>query len=126
ASSNPVAGIAVTFAVSAGGGSLSGTGCTGVPLVCTTDNQGLASATLTLGAAGGVNTVTASATGLAGSPVTFTANGFPSSLILSVLPTATQQVYGNIPVTLQVRVTVPAGFAAPVTIRVPDGAQMQY
>ena len=61
---NPLAGTEVTFAVTAGGGTLSAT-------TVTTDADGRASAVLTLGSAPGANTVTAAAAGL--DPVTFTA-----------------------------------------------------
>ena len=61
---DPFAGAEVTFAVTAGGGTLSAT-------AVTTDADGRASATLTLGSAPGANTVTAAAAGL--DPVTFTA-----------------------------------------------------
>jgi hypothetical protein len=69
---NPVAGVAVTFTVTAGGGSI-------VPVAATpvvTNASGIATLTSwTLGTVAGTNTVTATATGLAGSPVTFTATG---------------------------------------------------
>ena len=61
-------GATVSWSVTSGGGSLSATSTQ-------TNTQGQASVTLTLGPATGQNTVTASATGLAGSPVTFTATG---------------------------------------------------
>ena len=64
----PVSGATVTFAVTAGGGSL------GTSTV-TTNTQGMASATLTLGPNAGTNTVSASSGSLAGSPITFTATG---------------------------------------------------
>ena len=72
ASGNPVAGVAVTFAVTGGGGTLSAT-------VVSTNASGLASTTLTLGATSGTNTVTASSAALAGSPLTFTATGVSGS-----------------------------------------------
>ncbi len=66
---NPVSGVPVTFAVTAGGGSLNGASQT-------TDSTGTASLTSwTLGAAVGTNTVTATSAGLTGSPVTFNATG---------------------------------------------------
>ncbi len=64
----PVAGVAVTFAVTGGGGSLSASNVL-------TDVLGNAATTLTLGAAAGTNTVTATLGGATGSPLTFTANG---------------------------------------------------
>ncbi len=68
AGGNPVAGVAVAFAVKAGDGHLAATSVL-------TDAQGHASVTWTLGPAAGVDrdTATASVTGLAGSPVTFAA-----------------------------------------------------
>jgi hypothetical protein len=63
----PVAGVAVTFAVTAGGGTLVGANAT-------TNAQGIATVTSwTLGAVAGQNTVTATVAGLA--PVTFNATG---------------------------------------------------
>lgn len=69
AGGNPVAGVRVAFAVTAGSGSLSATS------VLTTA-QGVASVTWTLGPTAGVDhdTATATVTGLSGSPVTFTAS----------------------------------------------------
>jgi hypothetical protein len=63
---NPVNGVAVAWAVTGGGGSLSGT-------TTTTDANGRVRATWTLGGTPGANTVTATSGSLAGSPVTFTA-----------------------------------------------------
>src|SRR5258708_6006 len=69
ASSNPVAGITVTFNVASGGGSLAGP-------VQTTDASGIARVTgWTLGASAGANALSASASGVQGSPVQFTATG---------------------------------------------------
>jgi hypothetical protein len=71
---NPVAGIAVSFAVTSGGGSV----VPASPGTVSTDANGLAKATSwTLGTTAGTNNyaVTASAGGLTGSPVTFTASG---------------------------------------------------
>ncbi len=62
---NPVQGVTVNFAVTAGGGSLSA-------IQATTTPSGMASVTWTLGAAG-TNTVTATSGSLAGSPITFNA-----------------------------------------------------
>jgi alpha-tubulin suppressor-like RCC1 family protein len=69
AGANPVAGSVVVFAVASGGGSVTGANQT-------TDQAGIATVgSWTLGAAAGPNTLSASATGLDGSPVTFTAMG---------------------------------------------------
>ena len=66
---NPVSGVSVSFAVTAGGGSTTGGSAT-------TDASGIATVGgWTLGTGAGANTLTATATGLAGSPVTFTATG---------------------------------------------------
>src|SRR5439155_2936070 len=65
---NPVSGFMVTFAVTQGGGTLSTS-------MAVTDATGRAQTTLTLGTTAGTNTVTASAAGLTGSPLTFTATG---------------------------------------------------
>jgi hypothetical protein len=67
---NPVAGVPVTFALTAGGGTIDPT----TPV--TTNDQGLAQLTTWLmGATAGANSVTASAAGLSGSPVPFDATG---------------------------------------------------
>ncbi|HKV75517.1 MAG TPA: Ig-like domain-containing protein, partial [Gemmatimonadales bacterium] len=66
---NPVGGVAVTFAVTGGGGGVTGAGTT-------TNASGIATVgSWTLGTTAGANTMTASSGGLAGSPVTFTATG---------------------------------------------------
>lgn len=69
AGSNPVAGVVVSWQVTAGGGTLGAA-------TSTTDAAGLASMTYTVGTAAGAGnqTVQASVTGLAGSPVSFTAS----------------------------------------------------
>ena len=61
---NPVAGVIVTFAATGGGGSVT-------PTTATTDASGLALTYFVPGITVGTNTVTATAAGLAGSPVTF-------------------------------------------------------
>ena len=68
AGGNPVAGVHVTFAVTAGGGGLAAT-------AALTNAQGLASVGWTLGPTAGFDrdTATATVTGLTGSPVRFTA-----------------------------------------------------
>jgi adhesin/invasin len=82
---NGVGGVAVTWAVTAGGGSLSAP-------TSTTRADGTAEVTWTLGAALGAQTVTATAAGLQGSPVTFTATaqlGAASRLSIVTQPSAT-------------------------------------
>lgn len=68
ANNKPVAGVAVVFQITVGGGKFSSGGTS---LTVNTDAQGQASATLTLGPNPGTITVTASSTGLSGSPITF-------------------------------------------------------
>ncbi len=65
---NPVAGVSVGFAVASGGGSVT------APTV-TTNSSGVASVGWTLGTTAGSNALTATAAGLTGSPVTFSATG---------------------------------------------------
>ena len=83
ANNNPVAGTTVTFAVTAGGGSLGTT-------TATTDASGVATSTWTLGAtAGATQTATATASGLTGSPVTFNATataGAAANLVFTAEP----------------------------------------
>jgi len=85
---NPVAGVAVTFAVTAGGGTVDPT----VPI--TTDDGGVATATSwTLGHTVGTNMLTATSGTLAGSPVTFTATATPGAavdLVFTGQPTDTR------------------------------------
>ncbi len=70
---NPVGGVTVNFAITAGGGSLNGASAV-------TDPAGVATVTSwTLGGTVGTNTVTATVTGLSGSPVTFNATGIAGS-----------------------------------------------
>ncbi len=70
ANNKPVPGVAVIFQITAGGGKFSGGGTS---LTVNTDAQGQASTTLTLGPNPGTITVTASSTGLSGSPIIFAA-----------------------------------------------------
>jgi len=66
---NPVAGVAVTFDPTSGGGTVN-------PTTVTTGSDGVATVqSWTVGIVPGDNTLTATATGLTGSPVTFTATG---------------------------------------------------
>lgn len=70
---NAVAGTAVTFAVTGGGGQITGANPT-------SNSSGVAAlGSWTLGAVAGVNTLTATAGALNGSPVTFTATGNPGN-----------------------------------------------
>jgi adhesin/invasin len=73
ANNNPVQGISVTFAVTGGGGSITGNSAT-------TDASGIAQVgSWTLGTVAGANTLSASSAGLSGSPVSFTATGLVGS-----------------------------------------------
>jgi adhesin/invasin len=77
ATGTPVAGVTVTFAVASGGGTM--TGPTAV-----TDSTGTATlGSWTLGSGAGSNTITATAAGLSGSPVVFTATGAAPFSIVS-------------------------------------------
>jgi hypothetical protein len=72
AAGNPASGLGVTFAVASGGGTLSAT-------QTTTNSSGQASTLLILGSNAGTTSVSATATGLTGSPLTFTANAITSA-----------------------------------------------
>lgn len=65
---NPVSGTLVSFSIDSGGGNVGSASVS-------TAADGTASTSWTLGRSGGTNTMTASATGLTGSPVSFTATG---------------------------------------------------
>jgi hypothetical protein len=84
---NPVAGVSVAFAVAQGQGTI-------VPTTSvTTDETGIAALdSWTLGPAVGSNSVTATATGLAGSPVTFTVNGTPEPIVIGPPSAGTSSV----------------------------------
>lgn len=77
---NPVAGVAITWAVTTGGGSVQ-------PNSTTTDAEGRASAVLTLGPSLGANTVVASSDDAAGE-VTFTATAVeqPGAVLVAEVP----------------------------------------
>src|SRR5205814_8352325 len=91
ASGNPGAGGDVTFAVTAGNGSLSPTS----PTTVVTNASGPATVTpWTLGNTVGTNTVTATASGLTGSSVTFTATGTAgqaTKLVITTAPSSSAQ-----------------------------------
>jgi len=70
---NPVSGVAVTFAIATGGGSITG-------VAQTTIASGVATVgSWTLGTTAGANTLTAIAAALTGSPLTITATGTPGA-----------------------------------------------
>lgn len=96
---NPVAGAHVTFAVTAGGGSL------GSPSALS-DAQGLAATTLTLGAVAGVNTVEASLASSAAPPLVFHATAVAPALLWLTAGDGQSGVAGaGLPTPLQLRVT---------------------
>jgi hypothetical protein len=69
ANNNPISGFSVSFSVYSGGGSVTGASAT-------TDASGIATVgSWTLGTTAGSNSLRATASGLSGSPVTFTATG---------------------------------------------------
>jgi hypothetical protein len=103
ADNTPVPGVAVTFSVN-GGGSIVPSG------VVNTDASGIASlVSWTLSAqAGALQTVTVSAPGLAGSPLTFTATSLSASKIVRVSGDGQSTVLARpLPEPLVVRVTDP-------------------
>jgi hypothetical protein len=108
-SGQPVAGVAVSFSVAAGGGSVA----SATPV---SDAAGIASAgSWTLGQVAGVNTLTASVAGAAGSPVTFTATaaaGPPSVMVRTTPETQSARSRSAVAVAPAVRVT--DGFDNPV------------
>ncbi len=100
---NPVSGVSVTFAVTAGGGSVSSTSVT-------TDANGLATLTSwTLGTVAGANTVTATVNGLLGSPVTFNATGTVGAATTLVANSVTSQSR-----------TISTAVTAPPSVKVTD------
>lgn len=100
AHTNPVSGVTVEFVVTAGGGSMSSPSAT-------TNAQGSASSTLTLGAAIGTNTVEARVQGL--NPATFAANGLSGTADRMVLVSGNSQSG-----------TAGSPLAAPFVVRVQD------
>ena len=112
ASGNPVAGVAVTFAVTAGGGSVSGPSQT-------TNGSGIATVgSWNLGpTAGQANTLTATSPGLNGSPVTFTATavaGSAGKLAIVTQPAATAQ--SGVPLAVQPVIQLQDANGNPVAI----------
>jgi plastocyanin len=99
----PVSGKTVTWSVTAGGGSVD-------PTSSTTSAAGTASTMWTLGPAAGANTVQASASGVTGSPATFTA-------------TATEP---QPPAPMEASVDVDDNFFDPSTTRVAVGGTVTW
>ncbi len=105
-----VAGVSVTFAVTAGGGTLSAASVT-------TDAQGQATTTWTLGtAAGGAQTVTATSGGLTGSPLTFSATAVAGPAAALSIASGNNQVGApSQPLSQLVVARVADAFANPVS-----------
>jgi len=83
---NPVAGRSVTWGLASGGGSL------GTPATVSSDATGIVTAPAwTLGTAVGPNAITASAAGLSGSPVTFSALGLAGAATQMVIKDGNNQ-----------------------------------
>ena len=83
ADNNPVSGVAVTFTVSAGGGNVTGA-------TATSDASGIATVgSWTLGSGEGTNSLSAAASGLTGSPLTFTATASASAVAVTGVTPAT-------------------------------------
>ena len=108
ASGNPASGVTVNFAVTSGGGQLTG-------VTQTTSLQGIATAgSWRVGASPGTNTVTATVAGLA--PVTFTATGTagaPSQIVKTAGDAQTASVNRPVTVAPQVRVLDAANNGVP-------------
>jgi Big-like domain-containing protein len=104
---NPKQGVSVTFTVTGGGGLLVG----GSPQVVATNASGIATAgNWTLGNTAGTNnnTVTGASTGLAGTPVTFTASatvGAASQITIQAGDDQSALVGNNVPTPPSVRVS---------------------
>ena len=108
AGGNPVSGVSVTFTLTGGGGSTTPAS----PAVVSTNASGVATLTSwTLGPTAGTNnnTLTASASGLTGSPVIFTASGTTGTATTLVANSATSQSG-----------TVGSAVGAPPSVKVSD------
>jgi len=126
ADGNGISSFAVTFAVASGGGSITGGSAT-------SNANGIATVgSWTLGITPGANTLTATATGLTGSPVTFAATGSttlittvtPATLTSGISATITGQGFGatvgNNTVTIDgVATTVTTASATSLSVTVP-------
>ncbi len=128
ADGNGVSGVSVTFAVTAGGGSVSGA-------TTTSGSTGVAAVTSwTMGSGTGTNTLSATAAGLTGSPLTFTATSTstlvdvtgvsPATLTTGATATITGTGFSTTPanntVTIDgVAATVTAASGTSLTVTVP-------
>ena len=112
ANANPVAGVAVAFAVTAGGGTVS-------PGLAFTDLSGLTSTTLTLGPQPGVNTITVTSADMIGSPIIFTA----TALLLGQTPSVSPGgVVNNASYILGSTMVAPGSIAAVFGSNLNDGS----
>ena len=97
---NPKSGVAVTFAVASGAGSITGS-------AATTAANGVATVgSWTLGTTVGTNTLTATSGSLTGSPVTFTANGVTGTGTIAVNAGNNQTATVNTAVAVAPSVTI--------------------
>lgn len=109
AAGNPVPGVAVTWAVGSGGGSISTATMIfsldggSVSRTSATGPDGKATATLTTGETPGANTATASVNGLTGSPVTFTVTTPAPATLTASAASATGSVGAAVPLTVTLR-----------------------
>jgi hypothetical protein len=110
AGSNPVQGVTVTFAVASGGGSIPGA-------TVVTNASGIAAVGFwTLGCVAGSNTLTATSTGLVGSPITFTATGTTGPAeIIQISAGNNQTATVGTPVAVNPSVLVTDGCGNPVS-----------
>lgn len=72
----PISGVGIEWQITSGGGSVS-------PATSTTDADGTAQTSFTLGGSAGMHTATATAAGIAGSPQTFTAQAFLGQMAIA-------------------------------------------
>ena len=100
----PVAGVTVSFAVTGGGGTVS-------PVSATTDANGLAQTSWTLGNTAGAQAISASSAGLAGSPVSFSATA--QAAVATKLAIATSPAAGT---------NIAAGSTLPFVVEARDAA----
>lgn len=115
---NPVAGVAITWTVTEGGGTIA-------PTQGTTDERGEARATHTLGTTAGSQTVAAAAAGLTGSPVTFQSTATPGPAARLVFTQQPSNTPAGAAITPAVRVTVQdqfgniaTGFSGSITMSI--------
>jgi hypothetical protein len=111
ADGNATPGVRVTWSVLNGGGEVS-------PVTATTNSAGIAAAQFTLGPSEGDQQAQAEVSGLAGSPVVFTAHGHVQPLVAASLEEVSGSGQGGavgvpLPDSLRVRVTDAIGHAVP-------------